>query len=534
MRTHRLAGLLLGLLAGATAAASGAEETGFVSLFNGKDFSGWKMAPTSRWVVEDGVITLQGEEDGQEHNLEYLWTEEEYGDFILELEFKIPERANSGIFLRTSDLEDPVYTGIEVQVANSHGRQQWNRGSCAGALYDLVAPTKNTVKQPGQWNHFRITCQGPAITIALNGQLVAEMDLDQWTEPNKNPDGSQNKFPVALKDFARQGHIGLQDHGRKVWYRNIRVKRLPERGYSVLPEQHGIVLRTPDGRSVFCYMTRKPEKTNLQASSVCCLHPLNTPSGERLTDLAPGDHHHHRGVFLAWHTAEFWEKADFSNMGPTAPPYGWNIHRGDFWGWGQYAPTDGVIIKNRNVQLVDSDAQQGTLKIDNDWIIHDKVLMKEHLTAAASEKGGAFVVDLTYDLVPAVDLVLNHTSFGGFCVRARNDGQSEYAGPDGKINLPDPHYSVPELNWPSSAWCDYTIQLNDGATVGCTVIEHPGNPTSTWHNPRYIWMINPCFVDKGPVKVKQGESLTLRYRLVAHDGPLSAQLADELADQWRK
>jgi hypothetical protein len=52
------------------------------------------------------------------------------------------------------------------------------------------------------------------------------MNLDQWTEPNKNPDGSKNKFPRALKDFARKGYLGLQDHGRPVWYRNIKIKQL--------------------------------------------------------------------------------------------------------------------------------------------------------------------------------------------------------------------------------------------------------------------------------------------------------------------
>jgi hypothetical protein len=198
----------------------------FVSLFNGKDLNGWIVGPERSWVVEDGVIALKREMDGKEHNADYLWTPETYGDFVLELEFKIPERANSGVFLRTSNLKDPVYTGIEIQVANSYGQKNLSRGSTAGSVYDCLPPSSNPIKPPGQWNQLQVTCRGSRIEVVLNGREIIGMDLDQWTQPHKNPDGSPNKFPRALKDFARAGHIGLQDHGRPVWYRNIRVKRL--------------------------------------------------------------------------------------------------------------------------------------------------------------------------------------------------------------------------------------------------------------------------------------------------------------------
>lgn len=214
MKTLLLATLLL------------AQDDGFVPLFNGKDLQGWEAAPGHAWVVEDGVIALRGKTDGQEHNGEYLWTKEAYGDFVLELEFKVPERANSGIFVRTSDLKDPVYSGIEVQVANSFGRTETSRTGTAGAVYDLKAPSKNPIKAPGEWNRVRIECRGPKIVVTLNGEAVVDMDLDQWTETGKNPDGSKNKFKKPLKDFARKGHIGLQDHGRPVWYRNLRIKAL--------------------------------------------------------------------------------------------------------------------------------------------------------------------------------------------------------------------------------------------------------------------------------------------------------------------
>ena len=215
---------VVGCLSGNAPAAP--DNHGSTSLFNGRDLNGWITGPDNAWVVEDGVICLKREFDGREHNGDYLWTKEKYADFVLDLEFKVPERANSGVFLRTSDLKDPVYTGLEVQVSNSYGREKLTRGGTAGAIYDCLAPTKNAVKKPGQWNRYRITCRKNIVKVELNGQLVIEMDLDRWSEPKKNPDGSPNKFATPIKDFAREGHIGLQDHGRPVWYRNVRIKRL--------------------------------------------------------------------------------------------------------------------------------------------------------------------------------------------------------------------------------------------------------------------------------------------------------------------
>ncbi len=208
-------------------ASFAADKDGFVSLFNGKDLTGWKMGPDKSWVVEDGVIALKRDSfDAKEHNSDYLWAANPYGNFIVELEFKIQEKANSGIYLRTGDPKNPVPTGIEVQVINSFGKSELHNRATAGAVYDFQAPSKNAVKAPGEWNKYRITCKDSRITVVLNGEQVIDMDVNQWSEVGKNPDGSKNKFPVALKDFARKGHFGFQDHGVPVWYRNIRVKDL--------------------------------------------------------------------------------------------------------------------------------------------------------------------------------------------------------------------------------------------------------------------------------------------------------------------
>lgn len=201
-------------------AAPRPDPEGFIPLFNGRDLTNW--LPAINWAVEDGVITLKNRTDGREHNDNYLWVRQPYGDFVLDLEFKVTKGTNSGVYIRTSDLGDPVQTGLEVQVAASAPDRPLGRGS-VGGIYDLVAPRAYALKTEA-WNRYTITCDGPRISVLLNGQAVSEANLDLWTEARKNPDGTPNKFTRALRDFARTGYLGFQDHGTPVWYRNVRIK----------------------------------------------------------------------------------------------------------------------------------------------------------------------------------------------------------------------------------------------------------------------------------------------------------------------
>lgn len=193
-----------------------AHPTGWIPLFNGKDLTGWTCKPGA-WVVEDGVLTRKGGSS--------IWTEDRFGDFILELEFKVDPGTNSGVFFRTADLGDCVQTGIEMQVLDSYGKQIPGKHDC-GAIYDCLAPRKNVARKAGEWNHVVLTCRGSMINIVMNGEEIIDMNLDEWTEPRKNPDGTKNKFRTAYKDMPRAGHIGFQDHGKPIWYRNIRIKPL--------------------------------------------------------------------------------------------------------------------------------------------------------------------------------------------------------------------------------------------------------------------------------------------------------------------
>jgi hypothetical protein len=286
--------------------------------------------------------------------------------------------------------------------------------------------------------------------------------------------------------------------------------------YTLTPDEHGMVLKTPDGRVVFSYMTKKPAETNLTANSVCCLYPVNTPSGVRAVDFAPGDHRHHRGVFLAWHATQCGAK------------------RADFWGWGEMAPTTDRVIRNREVKLVAADAKHARLAIRNDWTVEGETAIVEALTIEAKEQDGCFVIDMVFELTPQVDVTLDRTAFGGFCVKGRKRGKAVYTDSDGEVELPNPHHLEPETDWPGKPWYDYTIALNDGKTVGVTVIDHPQNPPAAWHNLEPIAMVNPCIVAKGPVTVTASDTLRLRYRLLIHDGPPPKALIERLAVDFDK
>jgi len=207
--------VLAGVMTAAAAMAAGAGE--WRDLLSDGDLSAWDNGaggpPGAGWVIEDGAVVRKGRGG-------YLWTKDRFGNFILDLEFKT--EGNSGIFIRTDNPRNCVQTGIEIQIYRPVDHP--TRHSC-GAIYDCLAPSTEA-SRAGQWNHITITAKDNRITVEMNGQRICDMDLNRWTEPHKNPDGSRNKFNRPLKDFRREGHIGLQDHGAWVAYRNIRVKVL--------------------------------------------------------------------------------------------------------------------------------------------------------------------------------------------------------------------------------------------------------------------------------------------------------------------
>jgi Domain of Unknown Function (DUF1080) len=201
------------------------KAAGWLLLFDGKTLNGWttEKGAAGKTPVENGTI------NPHKAGGYMMIHEREWSDFTLSLDFKISPKCNSGVFVRTFPLaprpgKDVGFNGLEIAIDDTKTASFYD----TGALYDLAKPSVNAMKPVGEWNHLVITCDGPKIVIEVNDQVVTRVNLDEWTEPNKRPDGSAHKFDVAYKTHPRHGYIGLQDHGSPCWYKNIKL--LPKQG----------------------------------------------------------------------------------------------------------------------------------------------------------------------------------------------------------------------------------------------------------------------------------------------------------------
>lgn len=168
------------------------------------------------WQVQDGVL------HGGEPRGSWLMSEQAYGDFELEFEFKLGERGNSGCALRAPLDGDPAFDGLELQMADYRYNTEANESELTGGLYRAVAP-REQVYRPTEWNRYRIVCRGPHIHVTLNGVEILDVDLDQQSTEVKRHDGSD---APALKDRPRRGHIGFQELSRDGAHVRIRGARI--------------------------------------------------------------------------------------------------------------------------------------------------------------------------------------------------------------------------------------------------------------------------------------------------------------------
>jgi Domain of Unknown Function (DUF1080) len=192
-------------------------------LFDGQSLEAWRGFKKDRvpagWQVVDGELTRVGEAGD-------LITREKFGDFELELEWKVAEGGNSGIMYRVTEDAGATYeTGPEMQVLDDvRHKDGQSRLTSAGSAYGLYAAPAGVVKPAGEWNAVRIVVRGSQVEHWLNGTKVVEYQLE-------SPDWESKVAASKFKDWpgygrAASGHIALQDHGDRVAYRNIRIRTL--------------------------------------------------------------------------------------------------------------------------------------------------------------------------------------------------------------------------------------------------------------------------------------------------------------------
>lgn len=198
-------------------------EAGWTLLFDGETTDGWRgyqeTGPPTGWAAVDGTLArVSGGGD--------IVTEAEFDDFELTLEWRVEEGGNSGVFYLATESTDRLFENApEMQLLDDAGHRDGQSPlTSAGSNYALYPAPRGVVRPAGEWNTARIVVEGAHVEHWLNGQRVVTYELgsEEWTRRV-----AESKF-AEWPEYgqARSGHIGLQDHGGPVWFRNIKIREI--------------------------------------------------------------------------------------------------------------------------------------------------------------------------------------------------------------------------------------------------------------------------------------------------------------------
>ena len=198
------------------------EAAGWRLLFDGT-LDAWRGYrrddPPGGWSVVGGSLAFTPGVDGGT-----LISRKQFGDFELDLEWKVAEGGNSGVFYRATEAERaPYWTGPEMQVLDNAGHPDGRTPeTSAGANYGLHAPVVDVTRPVGEWNRSRIVVRGGRVEHWMNDVRIVRYEL--WTDEWRTAVAATKFAEWPAYGMAEVGHIGLQDHGDPVWYRNIRIR----------------------------------------------------------------------------------------------------------------------------------------------------------------------------------------------------------------------------------------------------------------------------------------------------------------------
>lgn len=208
--------LAIALLAGTgNAIGEGDDETGFASLFNGRDLTGW-TGDTEGYQAEDGMLVCKPGGN--------LYTEKDYSNFVFRFEFRLTPGANNGVGLRVEPGTRASTEAIEIQLLDDTAEKfkDIHDYQYHGSIYGIVPAKRGHLKPVGEWNTQEIVADGSHIKVTLNGVVIADADVKEVAK-NGTVDGKEH--PGLMRTSGRIGFLG---HGSVIHFRNIRVKELAE------------------------------------------------------------------------------------------------------------------------------------------------------------------------------------------------------------------------------------------------------------------------------------------------------------------
>jgi hypothetical protein len=519
------------------------KQAGWTLLFDGKSTNGWRGyqktdATDSRWKVEDGLLTVDPGTGKDTHGQRDIITTAQFDRFDLTWEWRIAEGGNSG--LKYFVLEDqPAAIGHEYQLIDDerHADAKIGTHRQTAALYDVLPAQNRPMRPAGQWNQSRVVSNGTTVEHYLNGTRVLQYELNS---PALKEAVAKSKF----KDIARfgtlqNGFILLQDHGDRVWYRNVKIRRLPAANQKgTAPAAKGVeIVANESGKRVDITIDGKPFTSYIYPDTLKkpVLYPIRTAAGTLVTrgfplDPRPRerfDHPHHVGLWF--------------NHG--------DVNGLDFWNNSYDIPADRApkmgTIHHKRVIEAKSGADRGELAVEMEWDTADDVALLRETTrfifrGAGDARSIERITTLTALGRPVVFRDNKEGSLGLRVTRELEqpaDKPEQFTDASGKVS------KVPVLDntgvtglytssegltgdhvWGTRGrWCMLAGKIG-AEPVTIAILDHPSNPNSStyWHARGYGLFSANVFGRKVfdpeqeelTLTLEPGKSVTFRHRVL--------------------
>jgi hypothetical protein len=520
------------------------KKAGWTLLFDGTSTNGWRgykktdMSGT-RWRVEDGLLTVNPANGQDTHGALDIITTGTYDRFELTWEWRIAEGGNSGLkYFVLEDMDSAI--GHEYQEIDDsrHPDAKIGPHRQTAAFYDVLPASNRPIRPAGEFNQSRVVSDGRTIEHWLNGTKVLQYELDS---PALREAIAKSKFKdVARFGKLQNGHILLQDHGDRVWYRNIKIRKLPANGTKgtdaagakgvqvVANEGDRRVDITIDGKPFTSYIypdtLKKPVLYPIRSSNGTVVtrgFPLEPRPGERV------DHPHHVGL---WFNHGDVNGLDFWNNSDAIPA--------------AQAPKMGTIHHKRVVEAK-SGADSGELAVEMEWVNNDGVaLLREQTRFVFRGAGTSRSIDRITTLT-ALDkpVVFRDNKEGVLGMRVTRELEQPADKPEVFTDANGRPTAVPVLNnegvtgeytsseglkgdkvWGTRGrWCLLAGKIA-AEPITIAMLDHPSNPNSPtyWHARGYGLFSANVFGRKVfdpkqeelTLTLEPGKSVTFRHRVL--------------------